>query len=56
LNKPFSPDEYSKKVEEIKRELIDDGKYNMNLYFVSEYEKLRIKNESDSVIQSLLSN
>ena len=56
LNKPFSPEEYEKKVAEIKKELMEAGMMNMGIYFVSEYEKSRLLGETDSVIQALLPN
>tara|TARA_Y100000310_G_scaffold208163_1_gene208705 strand:+ start:5227 stop:5976 length:750 start_codon:yes stop_codon:yes gene_type:complete len=52
LNKPYSPEDYEKEVAKIKKELMDAGKYNMGLYLVSDYEKKRLENETDSVIQS----
>ena len=52
LNKKYSPEEYKKRVEEIKKELQNKNLYNMKLFFVSEYETSRIKTESDSCIQS----
>lgn len=54
LNKPYSAQEYKVKVEEIKTELMRSGQYNLLLYFVSDYEKKRLFNETDSTIQSSL--
>jgi hypothetical protein len=52
LNKQYSKEEYFKKVTEIKEILKKNYEYNLGLYFVSEYELSRVKNEQDSVIQS----
>lgn len=54
LNKPYSPEEYVFQVEKIKRQLKDDGLYNMMIYFVSDYEKNRWREEEDSAIQTQL--
>lgn len=54
LNKPYSEQDYKIKVEQIKKELIAGGDYNLLLYFVSDYETQRALNESDSAIQSSL--
>lgn len=54
LNEPYSPEEYHKKVAEIKQELLDNKIYNMTLYFVTDYEKRRLAEEDDSIIQSKL--
>lgn len=51
LNQPYSPEDYHKKVAQIKMELQAKKKYNMSLYVVSDYEKGRLANESDSMIQ-----
>lgn len=51
LNQPYSPDEYQKKVKEIKEVLVAAGNYNLDLYLISDYEKNRIATETDHVIQ-----
>ena len=55
LNKPYKKEEYEKKVAAIKKELIEQRKYNMSLYFISDYEQKRLENETDSVIQPMIS-
>jgi hypothetical protein len=52
LNKPYEPEEYFKKVKEIKQELIDAGMYNLNPYFISDYEQQRLATESDPAIMN----
>jgi hypothetical protein len=54
LNEPYSPEEYEKKVAEIKQELMSQRLHNMSLYLVSDYEQKRFQSEDDSVIQSIL--
>ncbi len=52
LNKSYSPEEYYVRVAEIKNELMEQGRYDMSLYFVSNYEANRWEQEEDSVIQT----
>lgn len=51
LNKPYSKEEYFEKVEEIKKELQSKNLYNLSLFFISDYEKDRLKTEEDPAIQ-----
>lgn len=53
LNTPYAPEDYAKEVARIKQELIEAGSYNLDLYFASDYEKIRLANEEDPVIQFL---
>lgn len=53
LNKPYSPEEYAQKVAEIKKELMEQGLYNLSLFFVSGYETQRWTNEEDRVIDAM---
>lgn len=52
LNKPFSPETYGKEVVRIKNELMETGQYNLLPFLASDYEKQRMKTETDSVIQA----
>lgn len=54
LNQPYSPEEYAKKIAQIKKELQAKKQYNLSIYFVSDYEKHRLATETDSVIQTQL--
>ena len=51
LNKQYTKEEYFIEVAKIKQQLIEEGKYNLSLYFVSDYEKMRLEKEVDSAIQ-----
>jgi hypothetical protein len=53
LNQPYSPEDYAKEVERIRKELIAAKQYNLTPYLFTEYEKKRLATETDSVIQSL---
>ncbi len=54
LNQPYSKEDYFKRVAEIKAELIENGQYNLDCYFVSDYEAQRLANETDSAIQATI--
>ena len=56
LNQEYSEEEYFSKIAEIKKELQNDDLYNLSLFFISEYENNRLKNEEDSAIQTILPN
>jgi len=50
LNEPYSPEEYEKKVTEIKAELMASGYYNLTPYFISTYEQNRFMTETDHAL------
>lgn len=54
LNKPYGEQDYLLKIAEIKKELMQAGRYNLLPYFTTQYELNRLKTETDSVIQSSL--
>ena len=55
LNQPYKPAEYFPKVAEIKADLQKSGRYNLGLYFLSDYEKQRFLSETDPVIRNEVS-
>ncbi|PIZ70627.1 hypothetical protein COY07_06295 [Candidatus Peregrinibacteria bacterium CG_4_10_14_0_2_um_filter_43_11] len=50
LNEQYSKEDYEKKIVEIKRKLYASGHYNLNPFFVSDYEQGRLQNEPDPLI------
>lgn len=53
LNKPYPKEEYEREVMRIRTELQTSGRYNLLPYFCSDYERNRLKSETDSAIQTL---
>lgn len=54
LNQPYAPEEYFRKVAEIKSQLQSIGMYNLLPYFASEYEWGRMGSETESVVRELV--
>ncbi len=50
FNEKYEPEEYEKKVAEIKAEFIAQGMYSMNPYFISDYEQQRLDTETEPAI------
>ncbi len=50
LNTPVDPSQYSLLVKKLKEQLIAEGLYDLRLYFISGYEKSRLANEVDPVV------
>jgi hypothetical protein len=51
-NGPYEPQEYAKETDRIRKELIASGHYNLTPFFLSDYEPMRMRTETDSVIQA----
>jgi len=52
LNQPVDLEKYEEQVARIKRELIENGQYNLGLYFVSDYETTRLQSETEPAISA----
>ena len=52
LNKAYSPEAYEKEVKRIRQELIQSGQYNIEIFHISDYEKKRMAEENEPVIES----
>lgn len=52
LNKQYCPEEYHRTVGAIRKELIRDGKYDMKLFFASDYDWTRLGTESDAILDA----